>query len=245
MTKGTLVRGWVTTRRAALALANTGWTDEARAASLATRRAKAAERKGQKPVGGDQKAEGGKPPSPSPRLDDAARRKAADADLAAAKRQARKDVEKRRRAKERERMFDQQRERAGRDFVNNWYPDGHDGATEDPHYGVSTREAPYGYVEGTDRPRSEPLYDTYGRPIVPRPREDYHPPWNPFRGVIGKDETMERDLAWIDKKDKAEKEWGPFGRKKQFMARNPGATEADWEKHDKEQFEQWKKEHPR
>ena len=105
-------------------LINTGWTDEARAASLAVRRAKAAERK---------------------------------------------------RQQAREEMFARQREQSGRDFVENWYPRGRDGYSEDPHYGVSTPEAPYGYVEGTNEPRKEPLYDQYGRPIIPRPWEDYHP----------------------------------------------------------------------
>ena len=98
-----------------MVLCNTGWTDEARAASLAVRRAKAAARQA-----------------------------------------------------DRERMFDAQRRSAGRDFVENWYPRGRDGRDADPHDGVTTDQAPYGFVDGTETPRKEPLYDRYGRPIIRR-----------------------------------------------------------------------------
>jgi hypothetical protein len=171
-------------------LVNTGWTDEARAASLAVRRAKAAERK-------------------------------------------------RQRDREREQMFDRQRQNGGRNFIENWYPRGRDGRSEDPHYGTPTPEAPYGYIEGTMEPRKEPLYDRYGRPIVPRPWEDYHRPKKPFF-PWQKDESLERDLEWLEKVDAAEKLWGRFGRKKEWMDAHPNATEAEWEAYDKERLEEWK-----
>jgi hypothetical protein len=184
-------------------LANTGWTDEARAASLAVRRAKAAARK-------EQRA--------------------------------------------REEMFERQREESGRDFIEGWYPRGRDGFSEDPHYGTSTPKAPYGYLEGTMDPRKEPLYDRYGRPIIPRPWEDYHPPkrgghWEwvkadprsviPMPIYVGGGESERKNTEWLEKVKAAEELWGRFGKKKRWMDKNPEATEADWEKHDAEQLRQW------
>lgn len=170
-------------------IANTGWTDEARAASLAVRRAKAAAKKAA-----------------------------------------------------RDRMFQEQRERAGRDFVENWYPRGEDGKTEDPHYGVSTREAPYGFVDGTEEPRKEPLYDAHGRPIVPKSWEDWHKPVKTGIWPFQKDASLERDLAWARKVRKAEELWGPFGEKKRFFDRNPDAGELNWKDYQRWKYEQWKKE---
>jgi hypothetical protein len=179
-------------------LANTGWTDEARAASLAVRRAKAE-------------------------------------------------------ARAREEMFERQRQESGRDFVEGWYPRGRDGFSEDPHYGSSTPEAPYGYVEGTMDPRKEPLYDRYGRPIIPRRREDYHPKkrgghWEWVKAdpkslalmpvYVGGD-SDKTNTEWLEKIRKAEKLWGRFGKKKRFFDKNPGATEEDWKKHDAEQLRKW------
>jgi hypothetical protein len=120
-------------------LANTGWTDIARAASLAVRRAKAAARKFfveggfavEAPVQGTE---------PGPPEHETAKQAA-------------------RRA-----MFEKQAKRAGKEFLGNWYPRGADGKNADPRIGVSTAEAPYGYVEGTTTPRTEPLYDQFGRP---------------------------------------------------------------------------------
>lgn len=183
-------------------LTNTGWTDEARAASLAVRRAKAAARK-------EQRA--------------------------------------------REEMFERQREESGRDFIEGWYPRGRDGFREDPHYGTSTPEVPYGYVEGTMDPRKEPLYDQYGRPIIPRPWEDYHPKkrgghWEwvkadpkslaPMPVYVGGD-SDKNNTEWLEKVAEAEKLWGRFGKKKRWMDKNPEATEADWQKHDAEQLREW------
>ena len=197
-------------------LVNTGWTDEARAASLATRRAKAAERK---------------------KAEEAEAEKQANI----AKRKAQKAKEEK--ALARQRMFEWQQKYHGKNFIENWYPRGRDGKGEDPHYGTPTREAPYGYVEGTMTPRKEPLYDRYGRAIVPRPYEDYHPPMEIFPWQKGK--SLERDMAWLEELDAARQEWGPFGKKKQWMDKHPNATDADWEEYDQKRFEEWKKQNLR
>jgi hypothetical protein len=215
-------------------LANTGWTDEARAASLEVRRANP-------PSLGSY---GGTPRrlpfgtgAPGGVLrntgwTDEAR--AASLAVRRAKAAARKAA--------RERMFQEQRERGGRDFIENWFPRGEDGKEEDPHYGVSTREAPYGYVDGTDRPRKEPLYDAHGRPIVPKSWEEWNRPAKSGVWPFQKDVSAERDVAWLKKVRKAEEYWGPFGQKKRFFDRNPGATEKDWQKYERKQYEEWKKE---
>jgi len=180
-------------------LINTGWTDEARAASLAVRRAKAKER---------------------------------------------------RRRREIEELFEWQRQSRGRDFMGNWYPRGRDGRRNDPHYGQSTKEAPYGWVEGTMEPRKEPLYDGRGRPIIPRPWKDIHRPekkggrWKfiqaddgaafptpVYVGGVAEQKTRE----WLKKRDEAEAKWGRCGRRKRGFDRNPDATEEEWRKHDEEQ----------
>jgi len=180
-------------------LGNTGWTDEARAASLAVRRAKAKER---------------------------------------------------RRRREIEELFEWQRQSRGRDFMGNWYPRGRDGRRDDPHYGKSTEEAPYGWIEGTLEPRKEPLYDGQGRPIIPRPWKDIHRPekkggrWKLVQAEEGAvfptpvyvgGEAERNTREWLKKKDKAEAYWGRFGRKKRWFDKNPDATEEEWEKHDEEQ----------
>ena len=189
-----------------LYLVNTGWTDEARAASLAVRRAKAA-------------------------------------------------VRKRQRAREREEMFEEQEQSGGSDFIDNWYPRGRDGVKADPHYGETDRNAPYGYVEGTKTPREEPLYDRYGRPIIPRSREDYNRPkrrggrWQLVDGdpksvlptpIYVGGESLERDMWWLEQVREAENVWGPFGRKKQWMDEHPDGTEEDWEAYDRKGLAEWK-----
>lgn len=168
---------------------NTGWTDEARASSLAVRQAKARQKR-----------------------------------------------------KERDAMFAEQQQRGGDDFIENWYPRGRDGKYQDPHYGRTSREAPYGYVDGTDTPRKEPLYDRYGRPIIPRTRDEYTKPEMSGMWPFQKDTSLGRDLYWMGKVERAEKTWGPFGRKKRFMDEHPGASEEDWKKYDREQYERWKQE---
>lgn len=124
--------------------------------SLAVRRAKAGERRRKTEVGG--------PASRNPATEEGA------------KAEARRQVEARRRKKRIEAMFAAQRRKGGDRFVDNWYPRGGDGLREDPHYGETSPEAPYGYVEGTQWPRREPLYDSQGRPIIPRPWQDIHRP---------------------------------------------------------------------
>jgi hypothetical protein len=172
-------------------LINTGWTDEARAASLATRRAKAEARQ-----------------------------------------------------RKREEMFERQHRDAGRNFVENWYPRGRDGGYEDPHFGETSADAPYGYVEGTKEPRKEPLYDIYGRPIVPRPKEDYAP-GRMFSSKRERQAKRDRLREWLDRVKAAEKEWGSFGKKKEWMDKHPEATESDWEAYDQKRLEEWKKRNPR
>ena len=239
------------------AVANTGWTDEARAASLAVRRANPPSLRsyGVTPrrTPGGAGATGGLAEN---RWSDAAR----EASLAVRRAKAakrKKDREERRaagRKRERDRMFREQREREGSDFAGNWYPRGRDGKSENPYYGRTSAEAPYGYIEGTMEPRKEPLYDQFGRPIIPRPWEDVNRPvrkggrwtvvedpgslmsWPVYLGG----EADERDRAWLKQVDAAEKLWGRFGKKKRWMDEHPGATDADWEAEEKRQFREWK-----
>lgn len=162
------------------AVANTGWTNEARVASLEVRRAKA---------------------------------------------RTREEKEK-----ARAEMFEKQMKAGGKDFIEHWYPKGRDGQREDPHYGETPPQAPYGWIEGTVRPRTEPLYDKVGRPIIPRTWEEWHRP--------GPD-AKQRQADWEARTDAAEKEWGRFGRKKQFLTDNPGATEEDWNAEEKRRLIEW------
>jgi hypothetical protein len=103
------------------------------------------------------------------------------------------------------------------------------------------------------RRRKEPLYDRVGRPIIPRSREEINGPdvsWDwrlTERGRKAYEKWSPKvraaaDEAYIERLDAAEKLWGPFGRKKRFMDENPGATEAQWEKYDRERLAEWKKE---
>ena len=144
--------------------------------------------------------------------------------------------EKTAKQKRRDELFAEQREMTGKAFFGNWYPRGDDGKYQDPHYGETSKEAPYGYVDlsgenpyGDENkkrvPRTEPLYDASGRPIIPRPAGGYGPEragvW-PFQ----KDYSVERDLFYARQQLKAEAEWGRFGEKKRFFEKNPGATAA-------------------
>jgi hypothetical protein len=185
------------------ALLNAGWSDEARAASLDVRRAKAAKRK---------------------------------------KADAKWEAEQRK--KKREKMFDRQREVAGKQFIESWYPRGRDGRNEDPHIGRTGPEAPYGYVDGTADPRKEPLYDRFGRAIIPRLKDDWFPqelnlfPWQQeARSNIVRAHQAENKAA--------EKLWGAFGKKKRWMDDHPGATDADWKAHDQKRYDEWKRKNPR
>ena len=49
----------------------------------------------------------------------------------------------------------------------------------------------------TKTPRKEPLYDRYGRPIVPRPWEDYHRPKKSGVWPFEKDESLAVDMEWM------------------------------------------------
>ena len=201
-------------------VANTGWTNEARAASLEVRRAKAARRQTEQ--------------APSTGSD------AKEAWWVRAAKQMRRDFTRNDpptplpaqpvdRNPGRAKLFAEQRKVTGKDFLGNWYPRGNDGKTQDPRIGVSTAEAPYGYVEGTRTPRQEPLYDQYGRPIIPRPKKDWFEPEVVGLGPFAEDFGLARGMVWADKLDKAEKLWGEHGKKKRFMDAHPGATEAQWE----------------
>jgi hypothetical protein len=135
-----------------------------------------------------------------------------------------------------EKLFAEQQKRAGREFLGGWYPRGEDGKNADPRIGDSTPEAPYGYVEGTKTPRKEPLYDQWGRPIIPRPKKDWFEADVAGFGALSQDFGLERAKVWIRKVDEATAKWGPFGQKKRWMDAHPGATEGDWEKWDREQY---------
>ena len=174
-------------------VANTGWTNEARQASIAVRQAKAAAR------GSDGSSDSGRSNTG------------------------------------RDRMFDDQKKAGGKDFLGNWYPRGDDGKTQDPRIGESTPDAPYGYVEGTTTPRKEPLYDQWGRPIIPQSKQDWFEADVVGFGALSHDYGMDRAKVWIKKVDAAENTWGPFGQKKKFMDAHPGATNKDWDNYDREQ----------
>jgi hypothetical protein len=185
------------------ALLNDGWSDEARSASLAVRRAKAAHRK-----------------------------------------KVRKQQEAEERKKKRDKMFEKQRKDGGTEFAGNWYPRGKDGRYEDPHYGRTTPTAPYGFVDGTNKPRKEPLYDSMGRPIIPRPKK-FALPVAPDLFKWQRQERRSEEPVWLREIEKAKKLWGRFGKKKRWMDKNPGATDEEWEKYDKKRYEEWKKRNPR
>ena len=110
-------------------------------------------------------------------------------------------------------MFARQQALNPGDFIGNWYPRGNDGMYEDPHYGVSTRDAPYGYVEGTQTPRKEPLYDVDGTPIIPRTREEIQNPDTSWMVPRATDKSRVSDEAWQAQVDLALAKWGRFGRR--------------------------------
>jgi hypothetical protein len=114
------------------------------------------------------------------------------------------------------------------DFVSNWYPDGQDGLNKDPHYGETSPEAPYGVHDETGQPRTEPLYDEYGNPIIPRETHFMR-----SGQQLKQDEKENRE-----KVKKALEEWGRYGGKKRYLEENPGATEEDWKEFDKERKKQ-------
>jgi len=119
-------------------------------------------------------------------------------------------------------------------LINNWYPRGDDGKNADPRFGESTPGAPYGYVEGTKTPRKEPLYDQWGRPIIPRPKRDWFEADVAGFGCFSHNYGLDRANVWATKVDAATKKWGPFGQKKKYLEAHPGATEKDWEVYDQQ-----------
>lgn len=75
----------------------------------------------------------------------------------------------------------------------------------DPHWGSFGPEAPYGYHDATGEPRTEPLYDRNGNPIVPRlPETHYRKP--------AEREAAEREYR--ERLERAVKEWGRWGKGK-------------------------------
>jgi hypothetical protein len=139
-------------------------------------------------------------------------------------------------------MFEKQAKRAGKEFLGNWYPRGKDGKNADPRIGVSTAEAPYGYVEGTTTPRTEPLYDQFGRPIIPRPKEDWFEPDVAGFGVILRDYGADRAKVWAQKVNEAAAKWGPFGDRVR-MSEEDGitVTDAEYERYQEDREKAYKK----
>jgi len=112
-------------------------------------------------------------------------------------------------------MFDRQhdmRRARGEHFVENWYPRGEDGnfgpdgGVSDPHFGPWSEDAPYGYHDTTGEPRTEPLYDIYGRPIVPRVSD---------KGM-SRSERKAVVTDWLQRSDQAMEDFGYFGKAPPF-----------------------------
>jgi hypothetical protein len=211
------------------ALANTGWTNEARAASIAVRQAKAAARakaRGSNPRWDEKPGDGFWKRIGKKLARDFGRNDPANPPLPRSPEPSTPQ----------EKLFAEQQKRAGKEFLGGWYPRGADGRNVDPRIGETTAEAPYGYVEGTKTPRKEPLYDQWGRPIIPRPKKDWFEADVAGFGALSQDFGLERAKVWIRKVDEATAKWGPFGQKKRWMDAHPGATEGEWEKADAEKM---------
>ncbi len=210
-------------------LANQGWTDEARAASLAVRRAKAAARREKEAAerGTETKTTSRtkKPTSDEAEAyydslhdqaewDDMGRRYeemlAEDAEYEERQRQRRQS------------LFDwQDREvdpALGPYHERHWYPRGMDGLNKDPKIGKRSAEAPYGYRTHDGVARTEPLYDEMGYPIIPTN-------WMELNKVEWYDSAKAKYDA--EKKAALEK-WGRFGSRAEFFRQHPTATEDDW-----------------
>jgi hypothetical protein len=222
--RGDVSRGGAEAQRGC-ALANTGWTNEARAASIAVRQAKARAR-GTNPKWDEKPGDGFWKRIGKKLARDFGRKDPAKSPLPSSPKLSTPQ----------EKMFAEQARRAGKEFLGGWYPRGADGKNADPRIGETTAEAPYGYVEGTKTPRKEPLYDQWGRPIIPRPKKDWFEADVAGFGWLSQDIGLARAKVWLRKSDEAMAKWGPFGQKKKFMDANPGATDGEWEKADAEKM---------
>jgi len=213
---------------------NTGWTNEARAASIAVRQAKARARASAAAsgrAGVPQETEAQR----NARMD--AADQAADArhepglrDGTAPVKSSTPDGEE---ESQRDLMFDEQRQIAGKDFHGNWYPQGDDGGLSNPYVGKTADDAPYGYHEITGKPRKDPLYSRTGMPIVPRSKADWDAKdsdlslWQKLNTPRDQWPSEKKD-AYGQKVQSLAFELGAFGSKRDWMAQHPGATESQW-----------------
>ena len=207
-------------------VSNTGWTNEARAASIAVRQAKAKVRA----ASASQHAQTSEKDR-NARMD--AADQAADAirepglrDGTAPVTSGAGDGEE---ESQRDLMFQEQRQIAGKDFHGNWYPQGDDGGLTNPYVGKVADDAPYGYHEITGKPRTDPLYSRTGMPIVPRTKEDWDAKdsdlslWQKLNTPRDQWPSAKRD-AYGQKVQNLAYQLGAFGSKRDWMAQHPGAT---------------------
>lgn len=204
-----------------------GWSDAARAAALAVRRKKAAERKRQE---AERRAAGGETNAP------AKKESTWDAERAA-REAAWQEIQKKARQRDEEelkRQFEASK-RDGTEWRGKWTTRGSDGILHDPHWGETGPDAPYGYEEGSGKPRTEPLYDQYGAPIIPMEKL----PW--YGMPLTRWARLQKENR--AKSKEAEKEFGRWGSRKRFFAQHPEATEDEWKDENKRRtrLREWKK----
>jgi len=212
-------------------LVNTGWTNEARAASLAVRQDKA-------------RARAEEEAKLNAEMD--AADQAADEEHYAGLKDG--TVVKRRGAggsgkeSQRDLMFQEQRQIAGKDFHGNWYPAGDDGGLSNPFVGKVGRGAEFGYHEITGKPRREPIYSAIGKPVIPRTREEWNAKdsdlslWQRLRTPAGQ-LPSEKLAAYQAQVEKLALEYGPFGKRREWMKSHPGASYSDWLQADEAEYQ--------
>ncbi|MDD5707842.1 MAG: hypothetical protein PHR35_18135 [Kiritimatiellae bacterium] len=204
-----------------------GWSDAARAAALAVRRKKAAERKRQE---AERRAAGGQTNAP------AQKEEAWDAERVAREAEW-EEIKKRARQREEDLLRRQAAaaERDGTEWRGRWTTRGTDGIMHDPHWGETSPDAPYGYEEGTGRPRQEPLYDQYGAPIIPMKKLSW------YGMPLTRWKRLQKENR--EKSKEAEKIFGRWGSRKKFFEQHPEATEEEWKDESKRRtkLREWKK----